>query len=83
MGRNFEVDKTVTTDKLQVHTVTHKVDLKSNRHAKSFFAAITLKFVAAHMSARLNWETFVSAAKFIQQRLLVEPGLNGGLEKHN
>jgi len=40
--------KTVTTDKLQVHTVTHKVGLKSSRHAK------TLKFVAAHMSARLN-----------------------------
>ena len=23
------------TDKLQVHTVTHKVDLKSNRHARN------------------------------------------------
>ena len=53
------------TDKLQVHTVTHKVDLKSSRHAKTFFAATTLKFVSVHVSARLNWETFVSAAKFI------------------
>ena len=42
------------TDKLQVHTVTHKVDLKSNRHEKTFFAATTLKFVVAHMSARPN-----------------------------
>ena len=55
------------TDKLQVLTVTHKADFKSSRHAKTFFAATTLKFVAAHMSARLNWETFVSAAKFTQQ----------------
>ena len=61
----------MTTDKLQVHTVTHKVDLKSNRHTKTFFAATTLKFVSARMSARLNWETFVSAAKFTQQRFLV------------
>ena len=56
--------KTVTTDKLQVHTVSHKVDLKKNRHAKSFFAA-------PHLSARLNWETFVSAAKFSHQRFVV------------
>ena len=49
LARNFEVEKTVTTDKFQVHTVTLKVDLKSNRHAKSFFAATTLIFVAAHM----------------------------------
>ena len=63
--------KTVTTDKLQVQTVTHKVDLKSNRHAKTFLAATTLKFVAAHMSARLNWETFVSAAKFTRQSFVV------------
>ena len=28
--------ETVMTDKLQVHTVTHKVDLKSNHHAKTF-----------------------------------------------
>ena len=59
------------TDKLQVHTVTRKVDLKSNRHAKTLFAATTLKFVSAHMSAWLNWETFVSPAKFTQQRFLV------------
>ena len=59
------------TDKLQVHTVTHKVDVKSSHHAKTFFAAAILKFVAAHMLARLNWETFVSAAKFTQQRFLV------------
>ena len=65
MARNFEVGKTVMNDKLQVHSVTHKVDLKSNRHAKTFFAATTLKFVAAHMSARLNWETL-----FLQQSLL-------------
>ena len=83
MARNFEVGKTVTTDKLQVHTVTHKVDLKNNRHAKTFFAASTLEFVAAHMSVRLNWETFVSAAKFTQQRFVVSPGLDGGLEKPN
>ena len=38
------------TDKLQVHTVTHRVDLKSNRHATTFFGATTLQFVAAHMS---------------------------------
>ena len=44
----------------------NKVDLKSNCHAKSFFAAITLIFVAEHMSARRNWETFVSAGKFTQ-----------------
>ena len=54
LARNFEVGKTVTTDKLQVHTVTRKEDLKSNRHAKTFFAATTLVFGAAHMSARLN-----------------------------
>ena len=71
LARNFEVGKTVTTDKLQVHTVTLKVDLKSNHHVKSFFAATTLIFVATHMSARLNWETFVSAAKFTQQRFVV------------
>ena len=61
------------TNKLQVHTVTHiyKVDLKNNRHAKAFFAATTLRFVAANMLARLNWETFASAAKFSQQRFLV------------
>jgi len=61
------------TDKLKVHTVTHiyKVDLKKNRHAKTFFAATTLKYVAAYMSERLNWETFVSAAKFTEQRFLV------------
>ena len=58
-------------DKLQVHTVTRKVDLKSNRHAKTFFAATTLKFVAAHMSARLNLETFVSGANFTQQSFVV------------
>ena len=55
------------TDKLQVHSVTHKVDLKSNRDAKTFFAATTLQFVAAHTSGRLNCEKFVSAAKFTQQ----------------
>ena len=45
----------MTTDNLmQVHTVTLEVDFKSNRHAKIFFAATTLIFVAAHMSARLN-----------------------------
>ena len=59
-------------DKLKVHTVTHKVDLKSNRHhAKTFFAPTTLKFVAAHMSARLNLETFVSGANFTQQSFVV------------
>ena len=71
------------TDKLQVPPFTHKVDLKSNCHAKTFFAPTTLKFVAAHMSARLDWETFVSAAKCTQQRFVVQLGLNGGLEKHN
>ena len=59
------------TNKLQVHSVAHKVDLKSNRHAKTFFAATTVKFFAARVSARLNCETFVSAAKFTQQRFLV------------
>ena len=59
------------TDKLQVHTVTQKVGLKSNRHAKTFFAATTVEFVSVHVSARLNWETFVSAAKFIQQCFVV------------
>ena len=54
LARNFEVGKTVTTDKLQVHTVNRKEDLTSNRHAKTFFAATTLVFGAAHMSARLN-----------------------------
>ena len=62
--------KTVTTDKLQVLAVTHN-DFKSNRDAKTFFAATGVKFVAAHRSARLNWETFVSAAKFTQQRFVV------------
>ena len=60
--------KKLTTDKLQVHAVTYKIDLKINRHAKTFLAATTLKFVAAHISARLNWERFVSAAQFTQQR---------------
>ena len=59
----------MTTDKLQVHT--HKVDLKSNCHAKTFFTATKLIFVAAHMSSQLNWETFISARKFIQQRFLL------------
>ena len=45
----------MTTDNLmQVHTVTLKVDFKSNRDAKNFFAATTLIFVAAHMSVQLN-----------------------------
>ena len=56
----------MTTGKLQVHTVSHKVDLKSNCHAKTFFAATTLVFVAALISAWLNWETFVRAAKFTE-----------------
>ena len=46
LARNFEVGKTVTNGKLQVHTITYNVDFKSNRHAKKCFAA--------HMSARLN-----------------------------
>ena len=73
MARDSEVGKTVMTDKLQVHTVTHiyEVALKRSRHAKTFFAATILIFVAAHMSVRLNWETFVSAAKFTQQRFVV------------
>ena len=73
MARDCEVEKTVTTDKLQVHTVTHiyKVALKRSRHAKTIFAATTLIFVAAHMSMRLNWETFVSAAKFTRQRFVL------------
>ena len=61
----------MTTDKLQVHTITHKVDLNSNRHAKTFFAATALIFVAAHMSMRLNLETFVSGANFTQQSSVV------------
>ena len=44
----------MTTDKLQVQTVTRKVDLNSNRHAKTFFAATTLVHVAAHVSAKLG-----------------------------
>ena len=71
MARNFQVGKTLMSDKLQVHSVTHKVDLKSNRHAKTFFAATTLQFVAVRMSARLNWEIFVSAAEFTQQGFVV------------
>ena len=62
LARNFEVGKTVTNGKLQVHTITYKVDFKSNHHAKKCFAATTLIFVAAHMSARLT----VSSAKFTQ-----------------
>ena len=62
----------MTTDNCRYTlSLIYKVDLKSNRHAKTFFVATTLKFVAAHMSARLNWETFVSAAKFTQQRFVV------------
>ena len=61
----------MTTDKLQVHTVIHKIDFNSNRHAKTFFAATTLTFVAAHISMRLNWETFVFAATFTQQGFVV------------
>ena len=76
MGRgqfasNFEVGKALMTDKLQVHSVTHKVDVKSNLHAETFFAVTTLTFVAADMSAPLNEETFVSAAKFTQHRFVV------------
>ena len=63
MAKDFEVGKTVMTDKLQVHSVTLKVDLNSNRHAETFFAATTLKFVAAHVSARLNWGTFCFCGK--------------------
>ena len=44
------------TDKLQVHTVTPKVDLKSNRHAKTFFAATT----HVHVSAKLGNICFCS-----------------------
>ena len=54
----------MTTDKLQVHSVTHKVDFKSNCHGKTIFAATALRFVAAHISERLNWDRSVSAAKF-------------------
>ena len=39
--------------------------------AKSFLAATTLKFVAAYMSARLNWTPLVSAAKFTKKRFPV------------
>ena len=59
-------------DKSQVRTVTHKVDFKSNRHAKTFFAAATAhKFVVAHTSAQLNGERLLSAGMFTQQRFLV------------
>ena len=54
MARNFEVGKTLMNDKLQVHGVTHKVDLMSSRRAKTDFAPTTLKLVAAHMSAWLS-----------------------------
>ena len=57
----------MTTDKLQVHTVTHKVE--QMRHAKTLFGATTLKI--ENVSVRLNWEIFVSAAKFTQQRFVV------------
>jgi len=48
------------TDKLQVQTVTRKVDRKSYRHAKTLLAATTLKFVAAHVSAKLGNTCFCS-----------------------
>ena len=32
LARNLEVGKTVTTDKLQVHTVTYKVDFKDGAY---------------------------------------------------
>lgn len=54
LARNFEVGKTVTNGRLQVDTITYKVGFKSNCHAKKCFAATTLVFGAAHMSARLN-----------------------------
>ena len=54
LPRNFEVGKTGMTDKLQVHTVTRKVD------AKTFFAVATLIFVAAHVSAKLGNICFCS-----------------------
>ena len=54
--------KTVTTDKLQVHTVTHKVDLKINRHGKHFLPQQHSNLLPH--TCRLNWDTFVSAAKF-------------------
>ena len=41
------------TDKLQVHTVTHKVDLKSSRHAKTFL----------RKNAQICCRTHVGAAK--------------------
>ena len=37
---------------------------------KENLTVTTLKFVAAHMAVRLNWETFVSAANFAQQRFI-------------
>ena len=65
------VETSVTNNSLfqdSNHTDDH---FESKQCAKSVFAATTLKFVAAHMSARLNWETFVSAAKFTQKRFPV------------
>ena len=65
LGGNFEVGETVTTDKLQVHTDTHKVDLKRNSHAKTFFGAITLQVVAANIcsSSKVFLTTFPGLAR--------------------
>ena len=55
----------MTTDILQVHTDTHKVDLKRNRHAKAFFGATTPKFVAANIcfSSKVFLTTFFGLSR--------------------
>ena len=67
------VETSVTNNSLfqdSNHTDDH-FNQSNDSCAKSFFAATTLKFVAAHMLARRDWETFVSAAKFTQKRFPV------------
>ena len=47
------------------------------REAKMSFVSEQQNLFPQHMfPARLNWETFASAAMFPQQCFLVEPGLN-------
>ena len=61
------------TDKLQVQTLTRKVDLNSNRHAKTSFAATALIFVAAHVSAKLGSICFCSKVYLITFCSLARP----------
>ena len=82
LAGNFEVGKTLTTDKLQVHTVTHKVDLKSKSSCKNIFCRNNSQICCrTHVgAAKLGNICFCSKVYSTTFSSLARPGLNGGLE---